>query len=143
MTTKGRLALCLGHFALALGLPLAACAWQAAPSQPAPPPRPVVIVQPPADTRFEQVQREQQVRDQMRKNQLEEQLRQGQADTIRRPYATDPLHAGRLDRAEQAQRELYRARQQDLLDRYQSAVVPPVVHTREAPATARSAGGSP
>jgi hypothetical protein len=137
MTFKLQLSRSPWSAALMLALPAIACAWQAAPSRPAAS-RPVVIVQPPANTRFQQAVREQQVRDQLQKNQLEEQLRQGQTQAVRRPYAADPVHAARLDQADQAQRELYRARQQDLLDRYQSAVAPPVVHTSGQPASARS-----
>lgn len=120
--------------ALALALPAMASAWQ---SQPAPP-RPVIVVQPPANARFQQTVREHQVRDQLQKNQVEEQLRQGRAEAARRPYAAGTVPALRLDRADQAGRELYRARQQDLLDRYQSAVAPPVVHSGRAPASSRS-----
>ncbi|NUR23589.1 hypothetical protein [Frateuria sp.] len=125
---------------LAMVLPAAAGAWQAKPTQPAPPPRPVVIVQPPADARFQQAVREQQVRDQLQKNQLEEQLRQRQMQAMRQPYAADPAHAARLDQADQAQRELYRGRQQDVLDRYQSTVAPPVVHSAGEPASSGSGG---
>jgi len=137
MTFKPHASLRLWPTALVL-LPAVACAWQAQPPQPAPP-RPVVIVQPPANARFQQTMREQQVRDSLQKNQVEEQLRQSQMDAARRPYAADPARVVRLDQADQAQRELYRARQQDLLDRYQSAVAPPVVHSGQAPASSRSA----
>ena len=121
--------------AFVLVLPAVAGAWQ---SQPAPP-RAVIIVQPVANARFQQTVRENQVRDQLQKNQVEEQLRQNRVDTLRRPQAANTLHAARLDQADQGQRELYRARQQDLLDRYQSAVAPPVVHSGKAPASSRSA----
>lgn len=123
----------------ALALPAMACAWQVQPPRPATPP-PVVVIQPPANARFQQVVRENQVRDQLQKNQAEEQLRQNRMDMTRRPYAADTVHAARLDQADQSQRELYRARQQDLLDRYQSAVAPPVVHSEKAPASSRSGG---
>ena len=140
MTSKPRASVRLSLAWLALALPAVAYAWQSKPPQPAPP-RPVVIVQPPANARFQAAVREQQVRDQLQKNQVEEQLRQGQASAIRRPYASDPTQAARLDRADQAQRDLYRARQQDLLDRYQSAVAPPVVHSAQShPASAHSGG---
>lgn len=121
-------------FAFAVALPAAAGAWQ---SQPAPP-RPVVIVQPPANARFQQTVRENQVRDQLQKNQVEEQLRQGRVDAMRRPYAAGTVQAAPLDQADRMQREIYRARQQDLLDRYRSAVTPPVVHAGNAPASSRS-----
>jgi ABC-type transporter MlaC component len=123
--------------AFALVLPAMASAWQSQPPRPAPP-RPVIVVQPPSNARFQQVVREQQVRDQLQKNQVEEQLRQARMDAVRRPYAANAAHAARLDQADQAQRELYRARQQDLLDRYQSAVAPPLVHSGKAPASSRS-----
>lgn len=128
-------------FALVAGMPVMALAQQSnAPSRPAPPP--VVVVQPPANLRFQQTLRQQEVSDQLRKSQVEEQLRQNQAATSRRPYATDAAHAARLDQADQAQRELYRARQQDLLDRYQSAVAPPVVHS-SGKEPAKAASSSP
>jgi len=117
-------------------MPTVAVAWQAAPA-PAPP-RPVIIVQPATNARFQQTMRQQQTQDQLHKNQLEEQLRQTQADAVRRPYAATPTQAARLDQADQTQRELYRARQQDLLDRYQNAVAPPLVHSDKAPASSRS-----
>ena len=125
--------------AFALALPAVACAWQAQPSRPATPP-PVIVLQPPANARFQQVVREHEMRDRLQKNQLEEQLRQNRMDTARRPYAANPVQATQLDQADQSQRELYRARQQDLLDRYQSAVAPPVVHPDKGPAPSRSGG---
>ncbi|MGN2244445.1 hypothetical protein ACFWZU_13155 [Frateuria sp. GZRR33] len=135
MSFKTRAFLRQWNVALVLALPAVAGAWQ---SQPAPP-RAVIVVQPPANARFQQTVRENQVRDQLQKNQVEEQLRQGRADAMRRPYAAGTVHAARLDQTDQAQRELYRVRQQDLLDRYQSAVAPPVVHSGKAPASSRSA----
>jgi hypothetical protein len=135
MSFKTRASLRLWPVAVALASPAVACAWQSAP-----PPRPVVIVQPPANARFQQTVRENQVRDQMQKNQVEEQLRQGRVDAMRRPYAASTIHAARLDQSDQTQRELYRARQQDLLDRYQSAVAPPLVRPGKEPASSRSGG---
>jgi hypothetical protein len=134
MSIKTRAPLRLWPLAFALAMPAVACAWQ---SQSAPA-RPVIVVQPPANARFQQTVRENQVRDQLQKNQVEEQLRQGRVDTLRRPQAANTPHAARLDQVDQGQRELYRARQQDLLDRYQSAVAPPVVHSGRAPASSRS-----
>lgn len=139
MTFKIPASLRLWPTAFALALPAMAWAWQAQPPRPAAPP-PVVVIQPPANARFQQVVRENQVRDQMQKNQAEEQLRQNRMDTARRPYATNAVQAARLDQADQSQRELYRARQQDLLDRYQNVVAPPVVHPGKAPASSRSGG---
>lgn len=141
MTFKTRASLRLWPAAFALALPALACAWQTKPPQPAAP-RAVIVVQPPANARFQQVVREHEVRDRLQKNQLEEQLRQNRMDAVRRPYATQPVHAARLEQADQSQRELYQARQRDLLDRYQSAVAPPVVHPDKdkAPASSRSGG---
>jgi hypothetical protein len=135
MPLKTRAFLRLWPAAFALAAPAAACAWQ---SQPAPQRPVIVVVQSPVNTRFQQTVRENQVRDQLQKNQVEEQLRQNRVDTLRQPQAANTLHAARLDQADQGQRELYRARQQDLLDRYQSAVAPPVVHSGKAPASSRS-----
>jgi hypothetical protein len=139
MTLKTHLSPRLWAVALA-ALPMVASAWQAKPNQPAPPPPPVVIVQPPANARFQQVMREQQAQDQLQKNQVEEQLRERQMQALRQSYAADPVRAARLDQADQAQRELYRVRQQDVLDRYQSTVAPPVVHPASEPATTSSGG---
>ena len=136
MTFKALASLRLLPAAVVL-LPATACAWQAQPPRAAAPP-PVIVIQPPANSRFQQVVREHEVRDRLQKNQLEEQLRQNQMDTARRPYAADPVQAARLDQADRAQRELYRARQQDSLDRYQSAVAPPVVHVEKEPVSSRS-----
>ena len=139
MSFKTRASLRLLPTVFVLALPATASAWQAQPPRPAAPP-PVVVLQPPANARFQQVVREHEVRDQLQKNQLEEQLRRNQMDVARRPYAANPVQAVRLDQADQSQRELYRARQQDLLDRYQSAVAPPVVHPDKGPASSRSGG---
>lgn len=137
MTFKPPASSRLWSTAFALVLPAMAWAWQSQPPRPAPP-RAVIVVQPPSNARFQQVVREQQARDQLQKNQVEEQLRQVRMDTVRRPYAANAAHAARLDQADQAQRELYRARQQDLLGRYQSAVAPPLVHSGKAPAPSHS-----
>lgn len=136
MTFKQRIAPRLFKLAIGCALPVTAFAWQAAP-----PPRPVIVVQPAPNAQFQQTVRAQQTRDQLQKNQLEEQLRQGRADTARQPFASDPTRAARLDQASQAQRDSYQARQQDLLDKYQSAVAPPVVHSQTStPASSRSGG---
>ena len=137
MTFKPSVLFRLWPAAIALAVPAVAWGWQAQPAPPAQP-RPVIVVQPPAHARFQRIAREHEVRDRMQKNQVEEQLRQHRMEATRRPYATDALHATRLEQAERTQRELYRARQQDLLDRYQSAVAPPVVHSGRVPASPRS-----
>lgn len=123
------------HAALALAPVAAAAAWQQPPPAP-PPPKPVVIVlPPPPSVRFEQSMQQQQVRDQLQKNAMQEQLRQNTMEAIKRPTAADKAHSDQLDRADQAQREVYRARQRGELDRYQNAVTPrPVIHSQPAPA---------
>ena len=139
MSFKTRASLRLLPTVFVLALPAVASAWQVHPPRPAAPP-PVIVLQPPANARFQQVVREHEMRDRLQKNQLEEQLRENRMDTARRPYAANPVQATQLDQADQSQRELYRARQQDLLDRYQSAVAPPVVHPDKGPAPSRSGG---
>jgi len=98
-------------------------AWQAKPSRPAA----VTIVPPASPTTYQQTSRQQQLRDQMQKNQLEEQLRQQRADTAKRPSASNAAQQRLLDQADRAQRDRYRVRQQDAVDRYQDAVAPQAV----------------
>jgi ABC-type sugar transport system substrate-binding protein len=122
--------------ALLAGVATAAVALQ---QKPAPAPAPVVIVPVPPHVSYNQSMREAQLRDQLQKNQLEEQLRQGTSDAIRRPSASDPAQLRQLDQADQSQRDRYRARQQDLLDRYRSVVAPTVVPPKKRePASSRS-----
>lgn len=109
-------------------------------SQPAKPKPAPVYVPPPPAARFNASMRQQQVRDQLQKNQLEEQLRQGRMDTLKRPTANDPAHTDQLDQASRAQNQVYQARQQDLIDRYQNAATPPPSTRTSQPASSRSGG---
>ncbi|MFC4762694.1 hypothetical protein [Dyella koreensis] len=73
--------------------------------------------------------------DQVQKNQVQEEQRQRNAAAIRRPFANDKAATGALDSSDQAQRDQYNARQQDLLNRYRAAsAVNPVVLPQAAPA---------
>lgn len=76
--------------------------------------------------------------DQVQKNQVQEEQRQRNAAAIRRPFANDKAATGTLDSSDQAQRDQYNARQQDLLNRYRAAsAVNPVVLPQPAPAPAK------
>lgn len=130
---------------LALSLPGIAVAWQQA--QPVKPARPTASAATTNNVRqqaaqYQQSVRQQQVRDQLQKTQAEQQLHQNAASAVRRPDATPSTPSTQFDQAEQARRDLYRARQQDLVDKYQDAVAPPPVRgrTRTQPAPARSGG---
>lgn len=109
-----------------------------------PKPAPVAIpAAPPAQYQYQEVVRQQQVRDQLQKNQVEEQIRQRTSDAARRANANDPAQLRRLDQAEQARRDLYRARQQDAVDRYWYGTTPPPApyrHAQQTPPASRSGG---
>lgn len=117
----------------------AALAWQQKTQTPPPRPAPV-YVSPPPNAQFQQSMRQQQVRDQLQKNQVEEQLRQSSMETLKRPSVDNKTHTDQLDQADRAQNEAYRARQQGLIDRYQSTAPPPVIRHTSKPAPARSGG---
>lgn len=124
---------------LALSLPGMAMAWQQA--QPVKPARPTASAATTNNVRqqaaqYQQSVRQQQVRDQLQKTQAEQQLHQNAASAVSRPNTIQSTQA------EQARNDLYRARQQDLVDKYQDAVAPPPVRgrTRTQPAPARSGG---
>jgi hypothetical protein len=85
-----------------------------------------VIVQPSPAARFQQSVRQQQVNSRLQQNQVEEQLRQQRAANTRLPYASDPTVSGQLDQAERAKQNAYQSRQQDTVNRYDSAAALPV-----------------
>ena len=122
--------------AACLLLPLgAAMAWQAVP-----PPRPVapLLLQPPPQVQFQQMVQQQQVRDQLQKSELQQQLQQGVSDTAKRPLTADSPLRKQTDSADQARQDRERARQRDLLQRYQDAAAAPAAPTVGAPASVRS-----
>ncbi|WP_064504850.1 hypothetical protein [Frateuria defendens] len=122
--------------ALLAGAPCAAMAQSSAPK-----PAPVAMPAAPP-VHYQQVVRQQQVRDQLQKNQVEEQIRQRTSDAARRANANDPAQMQRLDQAEQAQRDLYRARQQDAVDRYWYGTTPrPAPYRATQPPAASRSGG--
>ncbi|EIM01318.1 hypothetical protein RHOFW104T7_01810 [Rhodanobacter thiooxydans] len=130
-----------GHFPLRHVLLAGACAlaplgaasaWQQSGTQP--------VIQPiPPSVRFQQDAQQQQVRDELQKSQQQQLLQQGVSDNAKRPM-TDAARR-RLDRADRAQRDRERARQQDLLDRERDASsLPRVVVPQSLPAAAHSGG---
>ena len=110
------------------------CAWQST----RPPPTPVLI-SPPPSVQFQQTVQQQQVRDQLQKSQLQQQLHQGVTDNAKRPGTRDTRSQQQFDQTDQAQRERYRANQQDLLDRQPDASTLPRVIPQSRPAQASSA----
>lgn len=119
-------------FSLALLLaPLAAAA--APPPQPVSRPPRVLIVPNQSALQFQQAVRQQQVVDQLNKNQLQEQLRQQNAAAIRRPFQNTPSATQGLDAADAAARNAYQARQQSLIDQYNSQLLLPAPAVRAVP----------
>ncbi|WP_157510914.1 hypothetical protein [Frateuria sp. Soil773] len=126
---------------LALLPPGIAMAWQQA--QPARPAASAATIDNARQqaAQFQQSVRAQQTRDQLRKTQAEQQLHQNAAIALRRPDAAGTAVPDQTEQAEQARNALYRARQQDLVDKYQDAVAPPVrARPRTQPAPAHSGG---
>ena len=84
---------------------------------PTPPPRPVLIQPTAAQQRFRQAVQQSQVHDQLLKSQVEHQLRQESIERTRRPALNRPASSSstsndaQVDKAEQAQDQLYRAQQ--------------------------------
>jgi flagellar biosynthesis GTPase FlhF len=112
-----------GGFALLALVPAAAAL--AAQSKSSAAPR-AVVVQPTPAARFQQSVRQQQTSSQLRQNQVEEQLRQQRAANTRQPYANDSTVSGQLDQADRAHQNAYQSRQQDTVNRYNSAAALPV-----------------
>jgi|SRR5512139_1610226 len=119
-------------------------AW-ARQTQPSAPPRPVLVQPTAAQQRFRQDVQQSQVRDQLRKSQVEHQLRQEAIERTRRPASSSSTaNDAQVDKAQQAQDQLYQARQRDRVQRYSDALVPqPVPRATEtaAPAHSSSNGG--
>ena len=114
-------------------LAIAACAacaqaWARQARPITPPPRPVLIQPTAAQQRFRQSVQQSQVRDQLQKGQLEHQLRQESIERTRRPASSSSAGSNandaQVDKAQQAQDQLYRAQQRDRVQRYSDALLP-------------------
>ena len=119
-------------------------AWARQAQPPAPPPRPVLIQPTAAQQRFRQAVQQSQVRDQLQKGQVEHQLRQEAIERTRRPASSSSTaNDAQVDKAQQAQDQLYRAQQRDRVQRYSDALLPrpvPQVSTGSVPARSSSGG---
>jgi hypothetical protein len=117
-----------------------ACALaQTQPAKPAPAPRPVVVAPPAAQIRNQQFQQQvnqQRLQTNQQQNAVREQLRQSNLNT-QRNNTTDPATLNQLNNADRSQQDLYRARQQDAVQRAQSD---PNNNGTVVPARAGSAG---
>lgn len=124
--------------------PLLALA-QTPPPKPAapPPPRPVIVTTPSPSQQWQRQVDRQQLQNQQNQNAVREQLRQGNLDR-QRANTTNPALQNQLDAADRSQQQLYRARQEDAVKRYQSLPAnEPATQTRRiepAPARGSSAG---
>lgn len=120
-------------------------AWARQTQPPVPPPRPVLIQPTAAQQRFRQAVQQSQVRDQLLKSQVEHQLRQESIERTRRPASSSSTpNDAQVDKAEQAQDQLYRAQQRDRVQRYSDALLPqpvPQVSEGSVPARSSSSGG--
>ena len=128
-------------------LAIAACApaWARQTQPTTPPPRPVLIQPTAAQQRFRQTVQQNQVRDQLRKSQVEHQLRQESIERTRRPASSSSTaNDSQVDKAQQAQDQLYQAQQRDRVQRYSDALLPqpvPQATRASAPAHSSSNGG--
>jgi len=95
----------------------------AKPAPPAPVPR-IVIVQPSANAQFQQTMRQAQLRGQLQQAQVEQQNHQAVRDNSRRPYDNNPQMQQQMDQADAAQQRTDRARQQSIIDRYNTTPPP-------------------
>ncbi|MEW9572626.1 hypothetical protein ABQJ54_12780 [Rhodanobacter sp. Si-c] len=75
----------------------------------------------PANARFQQSVRQQQVGDQLQKSQQQAQQRQNVANMQQQPLAQGAAARNQQDQANRAQQDLENARQQDLVNRYGDA----------------------
>ena len=102
---------------------LAAMAGTAQASPQVAPPR-AVVLPPSSNARFQQTVQQQQVRDNLQKAQVEAQNRQAVSDNSRRPHASNPQMQDQIDRADAAQQNIERLRQQNMINQYQATPVP-------------------
>jgi preprotein translocase subunit SecF len=143
MTSRKAFAWSLAASVLAIAVFASAWARQTQPTTP--PPRPVLIQPTAAQQRFRQTVQQNQVRDQLRKSQVEHQLRQESIERTRRPASSSSTaNDAQVDKAQQAQDQLYRAQQRDRVQRYSDALLPqpvPQATKSSAPAHSSSNGG--
>ncbi|WP_426285289.1 hypothetical protein [Luteibacter sp. E-22] len=109
----------------------------AKPAAPPPRPKPVVISTPTPNQQWQRQVDRQQVQNRLNQNALREQLRQDNLDR-QRTNAADPALRNQLDNADRSQQQLYRARQDDAVRRYQTLQRPEATQT--VPARSGSAG---
>lgn len=112
--------------ALASYLVYAGVAVAAAAQVALPPAQPMVrtLVLPQAFTGTFQQTVQQQVRDQLQKAQVEARNRQGVSNNSRLPYANNLPMQNQIDQADAAQQNSERARQQEIINRYEDTPVP-------------------
>lgn len=79
----------------------------------------------PANARFQQSVRQQQVSDQLQKSQQQEQQRQNVANMQQQPLAQGAAARSQQDQANRAQQDRANARQQDLVNQYDDAATMP------------------
>lgn len=108
----------------------------AKPAAPPPRPKPVVITTPTPNQQWQRQVDRQQVQNRLNQNALREQLRQDNLDR-QRANAADPALRTQLDDADRSQQQLYRARQDDAVRRYQTLQRPDA--TQAVPARSGSA----
>ncbi|MBB6244234.1 hypothetical protein [Rhodanobacter sp. MP1X3] len=109
-----------------IGIAVAATPPAKPPAKPAPPasvPR-IVIVQPSANAQFQQAMRQAQLRGQLQQAQVEQQNHQAVRDNSRRPYDNNSQMQQQMDQADAAQQRTDRARQQSIIDRYNTTPPP-------------------
>ncbi|TCV91316.1 hypothetical protein EC912_11262 [Luteibacter rhizovicinus] len=125
---------------LVLAIPLAVAQTTTPATQPKPAaqqPRPVVIVQPSANQRWQQAANQQRVQNQIQQNAVQQQIRQANSAQLRQ-NTTDPNLQKQMDQSNQSQQQLYRAQQQDAVQRYNATPQQPMEN--RAPVSAGSAG---
>lgn len=109
-----------------------------------PPPKPVarpLLLPPSSAVMFQQTVQQQQVRDQLQKAQAESQNRQAVLNNSRLPHASNAPMQNQIDQADAAQQNIERARQQDIINRYEATSLPSgrIIAPKNAPK--RPAGG--
>lgn len=122
LASRGLLAAALTALLIPLGTLIAATAPIAQV-----PPRPVarpVILPPSSNARFLQTVQQVQARDSLQKAQVEAQNRQGVSNNSQLPHAGDVPMQNQINQSDAAQQDIERARQQDIIDRYQATPPP-------------------